>query len=501
MKIHYILIFVSCLVTSRATELITLDSVAHIYENDVNRQRNHYTWSFEYDSNGRLKRESSFTFASDFKSLTKHREKRYIFHANGELEFYSNIIFDPGTEAISSQQTIMNYYEQSLLTKTVTSFWNKEKLKLEPSDSTLYYYNSDDRVDSAIVWTNGSEFKYAYSFNTNSQNNGYNSYEERFVYDSIDKQWKEKGFKVYESYDLEMRLLSHLQLSWTPPHPYVNIRSYYYNYDFIGRLTDYEYREKLRSMPDKGTQPYTKIEYFYNSGGKLDSVAEFSRVFKNEDIGMVYELYQSHKYVFDSDGNYLQHNFHKWWEYMNIYYPIFYFSNFFHDEIYNVIYSETRQIIEDEDKKYQKIRYEYNKDYKHDSIIVPSIDYFNDSYSRISQLVSQKYFNWDQDKNNYELDHTIKYIYSNSDTGISKKLNTQHLLSFYPNPTSNYIYFKTLEETSGKISIYNVEGELLIYQHIGAFAPINIQKLGIGTYYFVFECDGKKERGKFVVER
>lgn len=83
----------------------------------------------------------------------------------------------------------------------------------------------------------------------------------------------------------------------------------------------------------------------------------------------------------------------------------------------------------------------------------------------------------------YAFTAVAKIAFSSSSTGTDAVETDQEILSIYPNPVKDYIYFRNLTDSGAKITIYNLNGSVLLSTELNTIdSGINISILEKGFY-------------------
>jgi hypothetical protein len=83
----------------------------------------------------------------------------------------------------------------------------------------------------------------------------------------------------------------------------------------------------------------------------------------------------------------------------------------------------------------------------------------------------------------YAFTAVAKIAFSTSTTGTDDILSGQEALSIYPNPVKDYIYFRNLSDNGAKITIFNLNGSVLLSTELNAVdSGINVSVLEKGFY-------------------
>ena len=77
-----------------------------------------------------------------------------------------------------------------------------------------------------------------------------------------------------------------------------------------------------------------------------------------------------------------------------------------------------------------------------------------------------------------------------------------NFLRLYPSPASDELFFDTGSETTAalKVTVFNVQGDIVITANLNAQKNIDIRSLSAGMYFVVCETGNRSFRGKFVKE-
>ncbi|MCX6350340.1 MAG: T9SS type A sorting domain-containing protein [Bacteroidetes bacterium] len=85
--------------------------------------------------------------------------------------------------------------------------------------------------------------------------------------------------------------------------------------------------------------------------------------------------------------------------------------------------------------------------------------------------------------------------------GIEKQINSNNLLTLYPNPTQNTLHISTTQEISGSLCLQDISGkQILQQQNFNTNQTIDVANLAKGIYIITLKNNAAVWHGKFVKE-
>ena len=91
---------------------------------------------------------------------------------------------------------------------------------------------------------------------------------------------------------------------------------------------------------------------------------------------------------------------------------------------------------------------------------------------------------------------TQKLVYYYSGNGLSiESINNTQLVSVYPNPTSDLLYF---DVDNANVQLFDVAGNLVLQSAVQKSVPISLQQLANGIYFYSLTTKKEVVSGKIV---
>jgi hypothetical protein len=91
----------------------------------------------------------------------------------------------------------------------------------------------------------------------------------------------------------------------------------------------------------------------------------------------------------------------------------------------------------------------------------------------------------------------LDYFIQNQFVVDIKELENKSDVTFYPNPTNQWVYFKNIEGKSN-LMIIDINGKVVMESILSAFEPVNIEPLTKGVYTMIISNNDKLHVGKIV---
>ena len=94
------------------------------------------------------------------------------------------------------------------------------------------------------------------------------------------------------------------------------------------------------------------------------------------------------------------------------------------------------------------------------------------------------------------MDTLKKTIYYYSAKGLSvESIQNNSLVSVYPNPTSDLLYF---DVDNANVQLFDVAGNLVLQSAVQKSVPISLQQLANGIYFYSLTTEKEVISGKIV---
>ncbi len=147
---------------------------------------------------------------------------------------------------------------------------------------------------------------------------------------------------------------------------------------------------------------------------------------------------------------------------------------------------------------YRRIVYKGNST-KIDSIVENNILYNEERFYLLEYDSQEKLsqFSRYERKINDEFKLKQRIVYSKNPVGIRDINKKELLFSFYPNPSSDFVFFQTNQKIK-QISLYDLQANKLLEQNDDDIKMLDISTLSQGVYLICFEFEGRKHFERFI---
>lgn len=288
-----------------------------------------------------------------------------------------------------------------------------------------------------------------------------------------------------------------------------------YTYDINGNLT-----QQLRSDYDTNLHVYIdkyRVEKSFATSGDLCTKSEFFLVGNSWDMGA--------KTIYYTDAN------HNIIDEVVLTHDLGDTTMYFYTRT-SRFFNNANQKLEEVKMNYQEFNHKWENQMKYEfiydangNLVSETEFYWNstlsrwDNYSKEEYVYDQEYlieedakaFVWvDSEKKNILLSHsslnwdsennvwftTQKLVYYYSGHGLSiESINNTQLVSVYPNPTSDLLYF---DVDNANVQLFDVAGNLVLQSAVQKSVPISLQQLANGIYFYSLTTAKEVVSGKIV---
>lgn len=423
-----------------------IEEVRYDYEND--ELRPYIKKTHEYDETGNLLSYVLYFWNNISKEWGVEDKYDYEYDENNNLirNIYTYIIND-NMHKFKYEYT---YNEKNLLVNE-TTFRYKDSTYTY-SSKVEYNYNDNDNLNEEITSTYKNdtwEYTYKYTFEYDENDNllfekHFNFYEDTYILQNIDAyKYDDQNNQIeykYGSFDNDsINYKSKITYNYDDNHNMIEQISYY-NSDGI-------------------FFPMSKDEYQYENDRMTNWISS-----RWSDSAQTWQFRDRRQTVRDENGNTLE----------DIYY-----------EYYN---EENSKWIPE-----QKQIFEYDLTKEMTEIMFPDIDEGSDRFfNKITYAAGMRY---NYPTKEYIMQYDGVLYYSPVTTSVQK---TEELrLSIYPNPVSNSIFIKGLQNVAN-LEIYSLNGRKVLSQKVHQGISVDVSNLRTGVFYYKINVGNKNITGKFI---
>jgi hypothetical protein len=390
-------------------------------------------------------------------------------------------------------------------------------------DSTI----TENWIDSTSQWENYSRTEFLYDENGNSTHETY------FIWDK-DKNIYEEQVRIESDYDSSGNKIEYrAYLDFNAPSGISLLFKEEYTFNLHGKVseyiltnmnwqtlqtklyskTQYNYNDSVENVTSELVYKWDidstqwkmdqKAEYNYHNNESekitfnwIDSTSQWTNYEKVESINdslgnklseITYEINDSNQwiaaykkeYTYDTFGNTTKDIYQIWDVNTNIWVGVWKYE-YFYDEngwgILDLIY------------KWDATTGDWIFDEKNDDAV----------YDENGNLIEYLVYNWDKNTNKWLVSqkNTAYYSLLNA-TGIPN-IAPHSSVKVYPNPTSDFIIFKTQNSIPAIVDIYNLQGQLVISKKLSDNNRISVNHLTNGTYIYELTQGSQINKGKII---
>lgn len=414
--------------------------------------------SYIYDAKGNLTQLNTYRWDSDSNAMLFNTKAENSYDANGNLiqtlfaRWYSSSWGDTDTSRLT-------YDSKGQIIKRFYTGWDGQygawitdisEYTYDTNGNTILRVNYSNKESPGIAGTD----KIEYTFNSKNKP----TIEIHSYWNADSSNWT-INYKFEIAYDVNGNETQRLTYDWDADTWVISSKVDYTN-DANGHMT-----LLLAYYWDSKTSTWitsSKVENTYDSKGNQTQF--FSYNWDKTTSAWIPGI--KNDYGFDANGNPTSAIYGNW------------------DEMANKMVTFSKSV------------YTYDLTSSLSNILFPTNLIPEFSEQIINKPVSYLYYSWDDYSNDWSLNNIYNYFYS--ETKITSIAKSNDLgINISPNPVSDY--FKVSGITGiATISIYNLEGKLLLNQTVKANERVNVSGLNRGIYFYNLTIKGEKQSGKLI---
>ncbi len=395
---------------------------------------------------------------------------------------------------VKSFKSAFTYDASTNLTIAIYSNWDRGIQEWVYAFKDEYTYDNNGNIILVLDYewdriSNQWKNKYKYEFTYNAFGYDYNIVSK---WNTSSNQW-EYLYKEEYTYYSNGKVRSNTNSQWnTSAGQWVLNYKYEYFYDTNDRLETRKFYF-WNTNSNQWNRNY-KIEYSYDTNGNLSVRTRYS--WDNNAGQWVY--YKKYEYTYTGNGrintliSYVWQRSYSQWEnsYRNL------FSYDANGNLITNLYYEWNPNTQQWDKL-DKYNYTYNLSVDISDVIWPSG--MKNFYPYVeNQLLEMIRYLWNSSNNVWENYKKQTFFYSERAVPVDKIM--QNRVAIYPNPVSDYVYFKFKEPlfSTARFSLFDARGQLIILQKVSESKTLDLRDLDAGVYFYILQTDAGIQRGKLI---